>query len=85
MNTGFIQVKYQILKQWPIVITDLSSDADLIDFDISLKIKSAETARSDSLDDQNHRTAVASFGADLHSSYREARSPKLEVFDSSLR
>ena len=30
MNTGYVQVKYHILKQWPILSGDISSIEDLL-------------------------------------------------------
>lgn len=43
-------MKYQLLKQWPIVSADLPSDKDLIDFDINLNVKRIEAL--DGLEDR---------------------------------
>ena len=38
MNTGYVQVKYQLLKQWPIVSADLTNTNDLINVDIHVTV-----------------------------------------------
>ena len=39
MNTGYTQVKYQILKQWPIVSADLANTQDLIKVKINIDVE----------------------------------------------
>ena len=39
MNTGFIQVKYQLLKQWPIVSGDLASTKPLLKLNCNVDVE----------------------------------------------
>ena len=50
MNTGYLQVKYQLLKQWPIVSADLGSLEELFKVDINVQVQKNE--QQDSLEKQ---------------------------------
>ena len=42
MNTGFIQVKYHLLKQWPIITKEIASFEDKINVKIDVEVKKWE-------------------------------------------
>ena len=44
MNTGYIEVKYQLLKQWPIVSADLANTTQLLKLHIDVQVQRMELA-----------------------------------------
>lgn len=51
MNTGYIQVKYQLLKQWPVVSADLASTEPLLKVILELEVKRLESQHKSGLED----------------------------------
>ena len=50
MNTGYIEVKYQLLKQWPIVSADLANTSHLLNIHIDVQVQRMELQGEDALE-----------------------------------